>query len=526
MSHSTTPPASREPIQDAAVPRRRALHARTALSPTFAMGWRGGLVWLIAAAGAGVVVPFLPPLIASLITAALVAAGLAFLGRRHFRRPLRSLPFQPSDEVALSDVDPGSAVRFRMPRALYYLGLLFIGQLAIRPASGLTVSDLFFFAAFVATCLELVSSRQSTIPGIRPRPLLLGTLLFAVGAVISSVSLEAPGQSLAYCLRFVYVTLFWFWMGSVVLRTSRHVAWAVSMWVTSVALSGGAAMAQLSLGDVIPGTSPVFGRMTGTAVHINDLGGMAGIALPVAVALMAGRAGKVRRRWATGVVVLFVGAGVVLSGSVGGLLAATVGVATFAIASRIRRRTMVTALVMFAGSVLIISAQQDAGAPSPFERASQVTGPEDDPTSTLGSRVDTHGAALDAIAQSPIVGYGLGQPVPKTGFTVHNIVLGPWYEGGLFAMVGMVVILTGLVSAGMKAVGAARSRQEWQLAIGLFAAFCSFLVFATGAPVLFQRYAWAPAAMLIALRCQQNRRPVALSSYIPQTDATSAGSAA
>jgi hypothetical protein len=470
------------------------------------ISWPRALAWLVVAAGAGSVLPFLSPLAASLVIATLAATGLALLFRRRFRRPLRSLPSGSADEDReLIDVLSAPNRSFRMARGLYYLGLIFIGQAVLRPASGLALSDLFFFAAFLATCVEVLSSRRSTVPRIRPRSLAIGTVLFAVGVLVSSAPLDSPGPALAYGLRFIYVTLVWFWVGSVVLRNVRHVAWAVSMWVTSIAVSGLAAVAQLFLGDIIPGTSPIYGRMTGTALHINDLGGMTGIALPAAVALVALPLGSLLSRRTAAAMLVLIGAGTVLSGSVGGLLAATVGGAVYAIASRIRGRTVMMALILVAGGVLLVSAQQDAGAPTPLERASRVTGPEDDPTSTFWSRVDTNQAAFEAVAERPIVGHGLGQPVPATGFQVHNVLLGPLYEGGVFALAGIVVILTGLALTGVQVVRLARSGQEWQLAIGLLAAFCGSIVFAMGAPVLFQRYAWVAAGLLVALRCQQVR---------------------
>lgn len=476
--------------------------------PNIASGksWTGGLAWAVAAGGAGAALPFLSSLAAFLLIVTLAATGLALIARRHFRRTLRSISPQSGDGQDDTDGVSRSDRRFRKARTFYYLGLLFVGQAVLRPPGGLTASDLFFLAAFLATFLELASSRRAAMPRLRPQSLIIGSLLFALGVVISSAPLESPGESLALGLRFLYLTLVWFWVGSVVLRNTRQVAAAVSLWAISIGLSGLAGVAQLFLGDVIPGTSPFYGRMTGTALHMNDLGGMAAIALPAAVALVA-RPPEARRGRRTAIaIVMLIGSGVLLSGSVGGLLAATVGVAVYTIASPIRRRTVVTVMVVFLGGALLLNAQQEAGTPSPLERASRVTGP---------SRVETNRTALEAIADGPVIGHGIGQVVPTTGFQVHNVILAPWYEGGLFALLGMVVILTGLARTALQVVRSARSGREWQLAIGLLAAFCSFLTFAMGAPVLFQRYCWVPGALLIALRCQQLRTRRAETPTVP-----------
>lgn len=479
--------------------------------------------WLSIAILAGAVVPFLSPTVAAFATFSLAAAGLAVAARRHLRRPLRTQSWRIDGGESLVDLSPGSSHRFRVARGLYYAGLLLMGQIVLRPVAGLSISDGLFLAAFLAVWAETICGRRSTVPRIRPRSLVLGTVLFAVGVVVSSAPLESPGPSLSHGLRFVYLTLAWFWVGSVVLRNHRQVACAVSLWVASVAVSGLAAVAQLFLGDVIPGTSPVYGRMTGTAFHMNDLGGMAAIALPLAIVLFSRPAGSLWSRRIALVLVSLVGAGLVLSGSVGGLLAAAVGGAVYGTASRVRGRSVVTALVVLGGGFLLVGAQGDAGSPRPQERASQVVGTGNDGTATLWVRIDTNAAALKEIAQNPVVGRGLGQPA-ATGYQVHNVVLGPWYEGGLFAMLGMIVILVGVARAGLEALRSARSRTEWQLAIGLLAAFSAFLGFAMGAPVLFQRYGWAAAALLIALRCQQDRTaPKLAPSEEPEAAPVTAG---
>jgi hypothetical protein len=44
------------------------------------------------------------------------------------------------------------------------------------------------------------------------------------------------------------------------------------------------------------------------------------------------------------------------------------------------------------------------------------------------------------------------------------------------------------------------------LAVALLCSFVAFVVFSMGAPVLYTRYGWAPAALLLALRAAQIRR--------------------
>ncbi|HEV2126891.1 MAG TPA: hypothetical protein VGW38_29420, partial [Chloroflexota bacterium] len=469
-------------------------------APLHRARWTGSVVGLVLAAAAGVTLPFLSQGLALLLIIAGFMLGLVLATRRLFRRSLRSLrarPFEWAGDVRLDE-------RYRYARVPYYFGLLLIGQLSLRPVLGLTLSDCFFLVALFAALLEIFVSRKLRFPRLQPFSLLYGSILFLLGVLLTAISLEFPGATLSQGLRFLYVTLVWFWLGTVVLRDVRHLTRAIYFWVASVGVSGFAAMVQLFFGDVVPGTSPLFGRMTGTAVHVNDLGGMTGIALAAGAALASIHGPSRRVRWTTYALLLFVVAGNVGSGSVGGMLAATVGVAAWVTASHIRGRVVVVAGIALVGGFLLIAAQEAGRAPSPFERAAQVTSSEDDPTATLWSRMDTNRAAIVEIAKKPIVGKGLGEPT-STGFQVHNFLLGPWFEAGLFAVTGMLVILLTVCSTGLQAVRCSVSLAEWRLATGLLSAFAAFVAFAMGAPILFQRYGWAPAALIVALRAQQLR---------------------
>src|SRR6185436_972639 len=129
-------------------------------------------------------------------------------------------------------------------------------------------------------------------------------------------------KSMAVVVRLIFLTVFWFWLGTVVLNRLSHVRKAILLWVTSAAICGGGAVLQFMVGDVIPNTHMIFGRATGFTGHPNDLGGVTAIAFVPALMLSAREGLSRPARLFSCLLFLLVMAGLVLSGSVGALIAA------------------------------------------------------------------------------------------------------------------------------------------------------------------------------------------------------------
>jgi hypothetical protein len=49
------------------------------------------------------------------------------------------------------------------------------------------------------------------------------------------------------------------------------------------------------------------------------------------------------------------------------------------------------------------------------------------------------------------------------------------------------------------------SRGEWQIAVALLSSTLTFVVFAMSEPVLFSRFGWIPAALVLALKAVQQQ---------------------
>lgn len=394
----------------------------------------------------------------------------------------------------------------RLPRLLYYLGLVFIAQLTIRPAASFTLSDWFFFASFLATCTVLLVERRYQ-GFLVPRGICVGAAVFTVGGVISSFAAHVPLTSVLETLKFAYVAFVWFWLGTVLLRTSRQIQTATLLWLLSTAVSGAGALAQFAFGNVIPGAVIAWGRMTGFTGQQNDLGGMAAIALIPALAL----ASQTSRRGAMQIVgcgiLLFIAAALLLSASVGALLAASIGLVIWLALSRIQLRLLLLIVAVGIGGVVFVSVQHNAGDLSPVQRLARVAGPAGSSQSTLWSRVQTYEAALQRVSTNPLVGVGLGaaNDTTSTGFEVHDLLLLPWYAAGVLGFLGMILILVSTAKTARDTVTGSGTWPERLRSLALLASVVAFLAFGMGEPLLYKRYAWVSVALLIAVRARQRR---------------------
>ena len=147
-----------------------------------------------------------------------------------------------------------------------------------------------------------------------PFLLLIGVALFSLGGFLSTFESYEPLKSIAVIARLVFLTVFWFWLGTVVLRRQEHITRAISCWVLSAAICGGGAIVQLLVGDVIPNASIDGGRATGFTAHPNDLGALTAIAFVPALMLASRpRIAAATRAWSYALLLL-VAAGLILSG--------------------------------------------------------------------------------------------------------------------------------------------------------------------------------------------------------------------
>jgi O-antigen ligase len=350
--------------------------------------------------------------------------------------------------------------------------------------------------------------------------LLLGMAIFSFGGLVSTFQSYEYVRSTGVIVRLIFLTVFWFWLGTVVLNRREHVLKATNLWVASAAISGSAAVVQLLIGNVIPGATALGGRMTGFTTHPNDLGGLTCIAFVPALMLAARQSMPAPRRLFSYVVLLLVAAGLILSGSVGAVLAAAA--ATFVWFAF--QRTSVQTILVFAtiglSVIAVTTVQGMRGAPTPLERFDIVTSgtSEGGAVGSVQERIVVYRSAANAIEENPFVGVGLDltsvtKPFGEENYKydVHNLIIGLWYKTGLFGLAGMLIAFVAVFRTGWMTILRSLSESERRLAVALVSSAVAFIAYAMTAPVLFSRYGWISAALLFALQGVQQRSSYAAS---------------
>ena len=255
-------------------------------------------------------------------------------------------------------------------------------------------------------------------------------------------------RSIAGLARLIFLTVFWFWLGTVVLQRREHVTTAISCWVASAAICGCGAIVQLLVGDVIPNGNIDGGRATSFTAQPNDLGALTGIAFVPALMLASRpRIPRATRAWSY-VLLLLVAAGLILSGSVGALLAASVATLVWLAFQRISMDVLLAMAMLATCVVALVTVQSIRGAPNPLERLQSTTTSSSLPSggTQLGSvdqRIRTYKVAVARIKEDPFIGVGLDlfsvtRPfgIEAYEYDVHNLVIGLLYKTGLVGLGG------------------------------------------------------------------------------------------
>jgi len=419
--------------------------------------------------------------------------------------PVRSWWRSPSPLLAVRDANAGTttidAGAFRLARWLTYVGLATLGLMMLRPTVGVSVSEWFFRAALVAvflTALILVRDIDVRLPAA----IIWGAGLFFIGGLFSLQNSPDVGGSMYTLIRFVYWTVGWFLLAGLSLRTEGQVKLATQFWVISVALSGAAAVAQVLWGPtVIPGAAAGFGgRLTGLAPDVNAFGGMCAVALVPALSLIDMPEEGLGKRLCHALALALVCAGLVLSGSVGALVAAIVAVAVWILLGGLGRRSFATISVVAAGGLLVSGQAAALGLSLSIDRMGSIFAASD-PGATFYTRVDGFAMAWQQITTSPIIGAGFdpADSLQFPGSAVHNILIGTWFQGGLVALVGLVLLGGGVFSLARRAWSLSSTAKMQRLSVALFAALAGAVAYTMSSPALFEHYVWVPVFLTVAL---------------------------
>jgi O-antigen ligase len=394
---------------------------------------------------------------------------------------------------------------------LMLLGAFATPMLVFR-VGGATLADLSFA---IAGALILLSGGR---PKLQPQPFVVVAIAMgAIATALASLSAVDASASVAVGLRLLYVWTLWQYSARVIGHAPDRLSLFALYYALGAATSGVAAIAQTVLNVQIPDSQQVFGRVSGLATHVNAQGGAlaAGAAIAFALFLM-----NYRRSISVLALVLCL-VGLVLAGSITGMLGAAIGMIAVMIVKGVRLRTFASLAVAGLATWFIGSHVQSflPSAANPLERLRQTTGNSGvyGDVGTLALRIYTDRFAWEQIKRNPLTGYGLDSAsgVTYDGETAtHNMLLLVWFQGGLLLVLAVLLVL---VTASSRALAMQNRRTtNGVVAIGAIAAAFAFSM--TG-PVLFDRFFWLPVTLGLALPlCASTKRRPPPTEPVPPSD--------
>jgi O-antigen ligase len=320
----------------------------------------------------------------------------------------------------------------------------------------------------------------------------IAALLVMIGGISAAFRADSAIGDLETVGRLVFLFTLWPWLALTVVDSYDRAWKAVWLFPFGAALSGLAALLQLHAGLHIPGSYTFVGRAPGLTQDVNDQGAVLASAFPLGVGALLYRLNA--RRLLNVLIVVFIGIGLVLSGSVTGMISAVVGAVVLALRGRSGSRFLagmaVVVVAFVVGEHLL-----GRGSLSPIQRFDAATGnPAVNGQGSFSARLQTWSFAWKGIVQDPLIGRGL-DPTSETtpiGLGAHNMILLTWWGGGLCTLVGLAA------AAGL-ALREGWHRSNQSLKEITFASFVSAITFSMTGPVLFDRFFWFPALMILVV---------------------------
>jgi hypothetical protein len=359
-------------------------------------------------------------------------------------------------------------------------------------AGGFTFGDFLLVASLACVA---VAARA---PAIRGGGYWSIAFLIVVGGAMSTWQSSHPGASLLIIPRLLYLVTVLPWQMRALLVSHERYLRAALWWVAGAALCGFGTILQSRFGsNVIPGADVTSaGRYSGFAQHVSDTGAISAVAFAFCIGGLGSRDMRRRSRLVLLVGLAFTGVGLLLSGSVSGLLSIAVAAVVVILRGGVSlRRLALIAIIGFAA--LALSGRVQSGtsnALSPWQRIQQVTS-ADSSYNTSASRLDTDRLGWQGIKRHPVIGVGLdaASGTVLDDLQVHNLFLGAWYQGGvlLFVALGAATIRSGRA--------AFRTSRRSALGNQVVAAWVATVTFSLTGPSDYNRYYWVPMALAVTL---------------------------
>jgi O-antigen ligase len=380
---------------------------------------------------------------------------------------------------------------FLMPMLTFRVG----GQTTATTETGLTISDAFFFGAVILVALSV---RRRRLPPTRTW--YIGIAFVVVGGMAATFHAVLPTESIFVVARMLFVLLIWQWTIRHLVTDEDRMRSIMTAYVLGCVVSAMVAVLQLDA-HVLVSLGTVFnGRATGLARHPDDTGSFLALGLTFAVGLALHPSH--RRRWFYIACAFLIAVGLIVSGSVSGMLCGLAGCLVIMVLSGIKVKHFVAiVLILVAGYVGGTSIQGSSGKSlNPIARFEAATGPEANGANSVTPRVGTWKGSWRGIVESPFLGHGLDilssltylDPNNDTEYPTHNFILMAWYQGGILFLVGDLICIAEALRRMLMNGKPDGTRRV------LFGGAVAVLLFAMQAPMMFDRYFWFPFVLAMA----------------------------
>lgn len=382
----------------------------------------------------------------------------------------------------------------RTARLLFLAAIMAIPMLTIRVGT-ITISDALFLASggvLIVRAAALPRTRHRRRPNI---PWQIAALCSAFAATTTIWRADSAVGTVLVEIRVLFILLGLQWMARTLVNTPARLQQAIGAYILGSAVSGAVAILQTRVRFLVPPEGLLAGRALGLTDHPNDAGASLALAVIMAAGLLVYR-GLSSEKLVAGLAIL-AAIGLILSGSVTGMLSAVVGITVLLVRRGVRLKAIAAVYLVLTASYIGGSFVQSALGfdVSPLARLERSTrGSVSSGENTFASRLKTHELARDEITRNPIIGRGLDDQSGKVlgDLSTHNFLLLAWFQGGVLFLCSMLLAV------------AAAARQGWHrnppdaMKETLFAGAAGMFAFSMTAPILFQRHFWLPFVLLLA----------------------------
>lgn len=333
---------------------------------------------------------------------------------------------------------------------------------------------------------------------------LLSGILLVLGAIATIPNDTHPFHSAFAAILMLYTLVLWLSLPRLLFVEWKHLYWAFVALGVSVSVTSIYAIGQKLLGFPVLGPNYFWGREIGLTRQPNEIGTFCAMVFPYLLSLtITSRILRNKIIW-TGVAMLAI-IGVLLSGSMTGALALLAGILGYYFTTSRRGRVRTVILILLGTIVITVFSAVYSGKHTQFvvQRIERFISSQHGKI-TLDQRLVANRHAWQYIQSSPLQGHGYHSRVKSIGgsIQVHNTILRAWYDGGIFTLLAVLMLLLGAAIALAKAwkqivyIGDIRHKPYVAGAIG---AFIAFLVTIQASPVLYQRSTWFPVALAFAV---------------------------